>query len=79
MPFPYPKRAIARLPKSARDRSYPVGNRPFALKPFVSVVDRLLPDPPKSPLRRPTLRRFLSPPSFRGARGDLASAVNSNL
>ncbi len=30
VPFPYPKRAIAGLPKSARERSYPVGNRPFA-------------------------------------------------
>ncbi|MEG4488302.1 hypothetical protein [Microcoleus sp. D2_18a_B4] len=29
VPFPYPKSAIGRLPKSARDRSYPVGNRPF--------------------------------------------------
>ena len=28
-------------------------------------------DPPKSPLRRGTLKRLLSPPFDRGARGDL--------
>jgi hypothetical protein len=41
MPFPYPKRAIGRLAKSARDRSYPVGNRPFSIFSQFGKFDKI--------------------------------------
>ncbi len=47
----------------------------LSLKTFVSLVCRRMRDPPKSPLRRGTLRTPPVPPFLRGARGDLALIV----
>ena len=41
------------------------------LKPTIKVAFRRSLDPPKSPLRRGTLRIFLVPPLLRGVRGAL--------
>ena len=41
------------------------------LKPTIKVAFLPSLDPPKSPLRRGTLRIFLVPPLLRGVRGDL--------
>ncbi len=46
------------------------------LKAIINIAFRQSLDPPKSPLIRGTLRKFLVPPLLRGVRGDLSFDTN---
>ena len=74
MPFLYPK-----IIDYAREEDTPGAHR-CQLKPESLDKSRfyLSPDPPKSPLRRGTLRRLLSPPWEGGVGGKNAGGSSSN-